>query len=480
VEGEQVMGVAAAGGGPKAPVHAAADCRRPPYLDDGLQTWINAKGRAADGSRCVVSPCRAGDELALPKGPNEANVNFADPFIQGSVGWISQLEDAMRKTPSGTMSGYGSQEAAMQAYLREGEYKAFDLGNRGPIRFEAAGQLAQDIVEAYWRCGFYVFEGVLAPEELADIEADVHNILDRLPRERGSPVDRHGRPALAADCRAPTLFWSKPLGDPFGGTGLANGRHPVKKFEPTAAADAPKEVVYLILGSLQFSEACLRVYGHPGLLAVAAAINGDDFVPFNEALFIKQPGLGASVAWHQDGVTHWDAPDWDEGAHGFNFMGQLYRCTASNGVWVVPGSHKLGKIDIKKWVAEAGTERLPEAVPIICNPGDVAITNRQTLHGSFANTSRDSRVTLNMGFHRRRAVLGVEAGGVHNAKAVYDEQRIAERAKLIGYGIDARGKRFPKVQPFVYKPHADAGLSYVWDEKAKAAIRDYNLLDLSI
>jgi hypothetical protein len=85
VEGRQVMGVAAAGRGPKAPVHAAADCR-PPYLDDGLQTSINAKGRAADGSRCVVSPCRAGDELALPKGPNEANVNFADPFIQGSVG----------------------------------------------------------------------------------------------------------------------------------------------------------------------------------------------------------------------------------------------------------------------------------------------------------------------------------------------------------------------------------------------------------
>jgi hypothetical protein len=86
VEGEQVMGVAAAGRGPKAPVYAAADCRRPPYLDDGLQTWIDAKGCAADGSRCVASPCRAGDELALPKGPNEANLNFADPFIQGSVG----------------------------------------------------------------------------------------------------------------------------------------------------------------------------------------------------------------------------------------------------------------------------------------------------------------------------------------------------------------------------------------------------------
>ena len=375
---------------------------------------------------------------------------------------------------------YGSQERAMQAYLAAGERRVLTLGNRGPIRFDADGRLAADILEAYWRCGFYVFEGVLNAQELADIEADVEDILERLPTEKGAALDRHGRPALASDCKAPALFWSKPLGDPFGGTALANGRHPVKMFEPQAATDAPREVVYLILGSLQFSEACLRAYGHPGLLAVAAAINGDDFVPFNEALFLKAPGLGASVAWHQDGTTHWGAPDWDEGTHGFNFVGQLYGSTAANGVWVVPGSHKLGKIDIAAWVAQAGTERLPEAVPIVAKPGDVAITNRQALHGSFANTSKDWRVTVNMGFHRRRAVLGVEGGGVHNAKSVYDEARIAERAKMIGYGIDARRQRFPSERSFLYKPHADAGVDYAWTSDSKAAIKDYNLLDLSI
>ena len=128
-------------------------------------------------------------------------------------------------------------------------------------------------------------------------------------------------------------------------------------------------------------------------------------------------------------------------------MGQLYGCTAANGVWVVPGSHKRGKVDIKKLVAEAGSERLPDAVPIIAQPGDVAITNRQALHGSFANTSKDWRVTLNMGFHRRRSVLGVKGGGVHNKEAVYDAERIRERARLIGYGIDARRQRFPGETP---------------------------------
>ncbi|MFV0298355.1 MAG: phytanoyl-CoA dioxygenase family protein [Hyphomicrobiaceae bacterium] len=377
-------------------------------------------------------------------------------------------------------AGYGQEDDAHQAYLNDGERKAFQLGNRGPIRFDANGRLAQDILDSYWTNGFYVFEGVLGAEELADIERDVKDILDRLPVEKDAPLDKHGRPALAHDCKAPTLFWSKPLGDPFGGTELANGRHPVKMHEPTAALDAPKEVVYLILGSLQFSEACLRVYGHPDLLRAVASINGDDFTPFNEALFIKEPGRGASVAWHQDGVTHWNAPDWDEGTHGFNMMAQLYGCTPANGVWVVPGSHKLGKIDIKAWVAEAGTERLPKAVPIVCKPGDVAVTNRQALHGSFANTSRDWRVTLNQGFHRRKSVLNVEAGGIHAKRAVYDDARIQERSRRIGSGIDARRQRFPGETPYVYKPLAEAGVTCKWDAKAKAAIKDYNLLDLSI
>jgi len=215
-------------------------------------------------------------------------------------------------------------------------------------------------------------------------------------------------------------------------------------------------------------------------LAVAAAVNGDDFVPFNEALFIKEPGRGASVAWHQDGVTHWDSPDWDQGSHGFNFMAQLYGCTPANGVWVVPGSHRQGKADIKAMVAAAGSERLPDAVPLVCKLGDVAITNRQSVHGSFANTSADWRVTVNFGFHRRRSVLGVMGAGVHNAPAVYDAARIEQRARLIGYGIDARRQRFPDEAAFTYAPHAAAGETHRWDEPARVGIRDYNLLDLSI
>ena len=370
--------------------------------------------------------------------------------------------------------------AEMTAYMRDGERRALSLGNRGPARFNENGRLDDAILDAYWRCGFYIFEGVLGIKELGDIKADFHEILDRLPTHKDSKLDAKGRPALAADCAGPTLFWSKPLGDPFGATDEANGRHPVKMPEPLAGADAPKEIVYLILGPLQFSEACLRVYGHPDLLRIAASINGEDFTPFNEALFIKEPGRGASVAWHRDGVTHWDAPDWDQGTHGYNTMAQLYGCTPANGVWVVPGSHKLLNADIAGMVEAAGTPCLPEAVPMICAPGDVAICNRQAVHGSFANTSPDWRVTVNFGVHRRKSVLGVAGGGIHNAPAVYDAERIRKRSEMIGHAVAARHARFPDETPFEYMPHRNSGETFEWSPEIMPQLKDYNLLDLSI
>ncbi len=375
---------------------------------------------------------------------------------------------------------YGHEEAAMRAYREAGEARAYALPNRGPVRYDETGAIHLDILESYWRHGFYVFEGVLRPEELVEIEADFLDILDRLPTGSESAVDATGRPALGLGNKGLNFLWSKPLGDPFGGTELANGRHPVKMTEPAAAADAPKEVVISILGMLQFSEAYLRACGHPDLLAVAAAVNGDDFLPFNESLLIKQPGLGGSFAWHQDGVTHWDSPDWHQGSHGFNFMGQLYGSTPANGVWVVPGTHAQGRQDIRARIAEAGSERLPDAVPIVCGPGDVAITNRQALHASFANTSADWRVTVNFGFHPRASVFGVLGGGIHSPPGIYDEARIRTRGRFIGYAIDARSRRFPDETPYVYQPYQETGEHHVWDDEAKAGVRDYNLMDFSI
>ena len=375
---------------------------------------------------------------------------------------------------------YGEQADAMRSYLLEGQAAALALPNRGPLRFTESGALADEIRAAYSEYGFYVFENVLSAAELADIKADLDIMRAQFPTGPESQVNAAGEPALGADAKALTLVWSKPLGDPLGGTELANGRHQVKMFEPEADAEAPPAAPFILLGSLQFSDACLRTYAHPELLRVTESINGPDFAPFNEALFIKEPRIGAAVSWHQDGVTHWDSPDFDEDIHGFNFMAQVYGSTAVNGVWVLPGTHKQGKLDIKALVAESGSERLEGAIPIICNPGDVVICNRQLLHGSFPNCGFEPRITVNFGFHKRSSVLGVMGGGIHSDAQVFDEEIVARRSRAIGYAIDARKQRFPDETPYHYQPFLAAANDFRWDESARADLKDYNLDDLSI
>ncbi|MEQ1882533.1 MAG: phytanoyl-CoA dioxygenase family protein, partial [Burkholderiales bacterium] len=287
-------------------------------------------------------------------------------------------------TSNGVLSA-AEHARAMAEYIADGTRRAYALGNRGPIRMGSDVNLHRDILDAYWKLGFYVFEGVVGAEELAELRADVDRTLDRAPAMPGSEFDAKGRPAFGREFTRPPYRFAKPLSDPLGGTSKNKGRHPVKMHEAVAPADAPAHTIENLLGNLQLMDSALRLYGHPGLLAVAEAVLGPDFVPYNEVSFIKEPGLGPSVAWHRDGTTHWNAPDWDQGAHGFNFMTQLYPSTAGNGVWIVPGSHKLQSVDIPQMVRAAGSERIAGAVPLLGAAGDTFILNRQMIHGSFAN-----------------------------------------------------------------------------------------------
>lgn len=383
-------------------------------------------------------------------------------------------------TPDVGEIDFGAEELTMARYREEGTRRALELDNRGPARFGPDGRLLPEIVESYIHHGFYIFEGVVSEEERADIERDVAHILDRAPMAPDSKLDCHGNPALGADCEGATFRLVRPLSDPFGGTNKNHGRHQIKMAEPKAPAGAPEWVVQVLLGPLQYSEACLRYYAHPTLLAIAVSINGEDFAPFNESIWVKHPRLGGSVSWHQDGWTHWESPDLDWGTHGSNTMMQLYGCDAGNGLWVVPGSHRIGKIDITSMCDESGSDRLPDAVPLVCAPGDVVVASRQAVHGSFANTSDNMRVTINAGFHRRASVLGVTGGGVHNPVSLYDEEYIHHRSRLIAYGIDARRQRFSEETPFEYTPLADEMDCYRWTPEVAADLHDYNLQDIGI
>ena len=371
-------------------------------------------------------------------------------------------------------------ERSIADYVREGERRALSLDNRGPIRFDREGAVERSILDAYREYGFYVFEDVLEKEELEDLRSDLDRVFERAPVTKGATVDSEGRPALGSDLEQPVYRFARPLSDPVGGTSANNGRHPAKMAEPKPPPDAPDYVISSIGSPLHVMDAALRLYGHPLLLRIAEQINGPDFTPFTESVILKVRGLGTSVAWHQDGTTLWDRPDWDEESHGFNFMAQLYGSTAENGVWVVPGSHKLGKIDIRARVAESGSDRLPDAVPMVCGAGGIVMANRQTLHGSFANTSKDRRMTINFGFHQLSSVLGVRRK-TGEGEVVYDTDRIAERSRLISLAIDARSQRFPQEERYTYQPLAGREDENRWSEETRETIlKNYNLRDLGL
>lgn len=372
--------------------------------------------------------------------------------------------------------------ATMAAYQERGAALRDQMGNRGPLLLDDQGQLQQHILDAYWQHGFYVFENVISADEVSALRADIEFLLEHAPTGRGALLDAKGRPAYGRQFKQNPYSFVKPLSDPWGGTEVLGGRHPTRMREPTPEADAPNEVVHIIGGMCQTMPSGLRLYGHPDLLTVCEAINGADFVPYNDATFVKLPGLGGSVSWHQDGVTHWQSPEWDQGIHGFNFQVQLYPSTTANCLWVMPGTHKLGRIDIKSLVEQnRGSDQLPGAVPLTCHAGDVTVVNRQMLHASFANTSADIRVSLTFGFHRRRSVLGAHGALGQKSTEVYDAARIFERSRVIAVAIDARAQYYPTERRYHYQPFAGLEDEYRYSQEMfERVIRDYNLKDLSI
>ncbi len=330
--------------------------------------------------------------------------------------------------------------------LQQSRKQALALPNRGPLVMKGNGSVDRAIIEAYWKYGFYVLEDVISIAEIDDLNSEFQDLLARSPLSSGATTDSLGRSLTFDETQKKLFRFARPLTDPYGETDVGGGRYQVRMSEPIAPDGAPEEVLLQIGGILQFLDAALRIYGHPRLLALAEAVNGPDFTPFTETMWIKQPRLGAAVSWHQDGTTHWSNPDLDQGSHGFNYMLNLRETTPNNALWVIPGSHKNGKANLKQMVKDSGSERLEGALPLLCKSGDVAICNRQIVHGSFPNTSSNPRYTLVFGFHRKSSVLGVKGW----AKEPFSEDYIARSCRLIATAIEARRKKYPKEQGYQY------------------------------
>ena len=274
--------------------------------------------------------------------------------------------------------------------------------------------LSPEQVAHYRRHGYVVVRGLVSDAEVALLRDAVRRLLDQAPVGPDRPHDREGNPV------------------------------PYPNDYSFLPPDEGSPVLNRISTPLARSADVLKVYANPRLLQAVEALYGPDWVPFAESIVIKLPHVGAPFAWHQDGrFATGEVPE-----RGVNFGIYLYHSDESNGcLYVVPGSHRNGRVDIAAQIASHG-ERLPGSIPVPVAAGDVIVHSRNLVHGSFTNRSPEQRVTVYFGYHARPTVEGAFAA-----------EQIRRRAQVVELALSARAadRRFQDRTEYRYRPWIAAG-----------------------
>ncbi|MDZ4735717.1 MAG: phytanoyl-CoA dioxygenase family protein [Rhodospirillaceae bacterium] len=137
------------------------------------------------------------------------------------------------------------------------------------------------------------------------------------------------------------------------------------------------------------------------MVEAAETVLGMKVYHWHSKLSMKRPGSSGSWDWHQD-YGYW----YDEGTLYPDFVTvtvALDKMDRANGcLKLVRGSHRCGRIDVKKVGSASGTdpERLKwvferhETVECNMEPGDVVLFHSNTLHASGPNASDRPRTLI--------------------------------------------------------------------------------------
>lgn len=131
-------------------------------------------------------------------------------------------------------------------------------------------------------------------------------------------------------------------------------------------------------------------------------------------VYFREAGDGDQFAWHQDVIFR--VPETDFAAIDSNYLQTIIvidQMTPDGGaIEFVPGSHKLGELDlIKNWTDPAlrrfvrGNWR---GVKLEAYPGDVVLWSPLVMHGSEPNVTRHNRMTYMSGFAAESAIVNKE------------------------------------------------------------------------
>lgn len=204
--------------------------------------------------------------------------------------------------------------------------------------------------------GYYIAKGVFNPAEVAELERDFDRIVQQI-LSSGENVN---------------ATWGGP---------------------EMERLQTQKLVVLHTHNVQQYSSAWLRALLHPGFLEVATSILGPDVVLHHSKLFQKPSEEGAPFPMHQDWTYFPTVRD-------SMIAGIIHVSRATDAMGclrVVPGSHKLGRVDGTSGQAESevlAQHPLETAVPLEAEPGDVVFFHYFTLHGSMPNRSSETRKTV--------------------------------------------------------------------------------------
>ena len=160
---------------------------------------------------------------------------------------------------------------------------------------------------------------------------------------------------------------------------------------------------------------------HPKILDAVEDILGPDLLAWNTHWFIKEPGDGRYVAWHQD-TTYWHLEPDDA----VTVWIALSPATKESGAMrMVPGTHTSDVVPhVDTWKPGAMLTRGQEiavevdeasAVDVELRPGEMSLHHHKIFHASHANRARDRRIGLAVRYiptHVRQVAVSADSAAL--------------------------------------------------------------------
>lgn len=174
------------------------------------------------------------------------------------------------------------------------------------------------------------------------------------------------------------------------------------------------------------SQKWLEFATHPGLMAIARQLIGDDIILWGTTIFGKPAQNGKETPWHQDGEYYPIQP-----LEVLTIWIPLDDVTPENGpMRFIPGSHKAHELFSHSWVEGddktinlvCDAEHFDEATaePLLLRAGQVSFHDVYMIHGSHANRTDQRRaafiVRLMPATSFYNHALGAETGKKHPAQ----------------------------------------------------------------